>query len=329
MAEPSLATQAAVDWMLRLSSGLASPKDHEACAAWRAASPAHETAWQAVAGLLEAPVARLRDADAQHPGSLGAARRVLDETAVPSLSRRRLLQGGLGLLLAGSGATAWLSREMPLRALVADLHTGTAERRDLALADGSHLHLNARSVVDVAFSATERRLRLHQGELVVQVAPDAERPFIVQTGEGTVRALGTRFLVKQEEGRTFVLVLEHSVRVETCGGDSRVIEAGGAAHFTADRLESRADRSLLARAAWVDGVLDIRNQSLGEVVELLRPWYRGFIRVAPEAAGIPVFGVFPLDNIPHALRALADSLPIRLHDYGNWLLVIEPAAGPV
>ena len=53
-------TRAAIDWMLRLESGNASPSERQVFKAWLAQSPEHLAAWQRVAGVLKAPVANCR-----------------------------------------------------------------------------------------------------------------------------------------------------------------------------------------------------------------------------------------------------------------------------
>ena len=45
---------------------------------------------------------------------------------------------------------------------------------------------NARSAVDIQFSSGQRRVRLREGELQVEVAADAKRPFVVTTAQGQV-----------------------------------------------------------------------------------------------------------------------------------------------
>ena len=41
----------AIAWAVRMASGATTAYDHAACAAWRAADPRHETAWQQVCAV--------------------------------------------------------------------------------------------------------------------------------------------------------------------------------------------------------------------------------------------------------------------------------------
>ncbi|MNW02060.1 fec operon regulator FecR [compost metagenome] len=59
------------------------------------------------------------------------------------------------------------------------------------------------------------------------------------------------------------------------------------------------------------------------MIDALRPYQRGYIRLAPAARDLRVQGVFPLDQPQHALEALAEALPISVERYGPWLMLID------
>lgn len=318
----------AIDWMVRFGGGTLSPAERADFDAWLAADPRHRSAWQQVSTLFDAPVAALKQAEVHLPGQRRAARQALSGPAPASTARaarrKALRGGGLAMLLLGLGGHA-LNRQSPLAGLAADLHTATGERRQVQLADGSTLILNARSVVDIEFSATTRLLRLRQGEILVQTATDPARPLIVHTEHGLARALGTRFAVRLREGgdgnHAELAVLEHRVQLTSAGGTQRIVEAGNAARFTAGGIQA-IDGPAAPLAAWADGLLDIRDRPLGEVVAALRGYARGYLRVSPRAAALRVYGVFPLDDPDAALQSLAETQPISLRRYGALLTLI-------
>ncbi|WZB68889.1 FecR domain-containing protein [Achromobacter xylosoxidans] len=84
------------------------------------------------------------------------------------------------------------------------------------LADHSRIVLNAATAMDVLFDARQRLIALHAGEILVETSPDpapVARPFIVRTREGSITALGTRFVVRRDDGVSTVQVLDGAVRV--------------------------------------------------------------------------------------------------------------------
>ncbi|HWV10669.1 MAG TPA: FecR domain-containing protein, partial [Pseudomonas sp.] len=192
------------------------------------------------------------------------------------------------------------------------------------LDDGSQLNLNAGTAVDLDFTASQRLLHLRHGELVVQVAADAKRPFIVRTAQGDIRALGTRFLVRQEANATRVIVLEHAVRLTLRDGSQRLdLQQNDAALLRPQRIDALGPGQV-HRADWLDGRLNVLDEPLGDVVDALRPYQAGLIRVSPEIRDLRVQGVFLLDDPQRTLTALAETLPIRVDRYGPWLTLLGP-----
>jgi len=301
----------AIAWMVRLRSGHDDAKQQAHFQTWLSQSPANAAAWE----QLQRGLGRHYEVARRAPGVLR------DTLLQPEAGRRDVLRGMVGLGLLGGGL--WLGgRSESGRTLLADLRTGTGERRNLSLRDGSRLMLNADSAVDCDFSAERRLLRLYRGALVVQVAADPGRPFIVRSDQGDIRALGTRFLVEQLAGSTRVVVLEHAVRTSLPTGETRDLTEGQAVMLYPQRIEPLPSGQAY-RADWIDGRLSIIDESLATLIDALRPYRSGFIRVSPQVRDLRVQGVFPLDDSDRTLAALAETLPIRVKHYGPWLTLIE------
>ncbi|MEG0964951.1 MAG: FecR family protein [Pseudomonas sp.] len=314
------ATHEAVGWLLKLEEVPAQSREQRAFEHWLQQCPSHQAAWQRVNALLEGPLADLHQAEQRNPGQLAMASRSL--RAQPSPSRRKVLGGGLAMILLGLGSAGLVHRRTPLGDLLADLHTGTGERRAVTLSDGSRLRLNARTAVDLRFTASQRLLVLRDGELQVDVVAETDRPFIVSTRQGQVQALGTRFTVRQDEQQSLVAVQEHAVLVTTGNATAQRVEAGQA--FAFDGLRSVAVApSLRTRASWTDGRVDVRDEPLGDLIEALRPYRAGLLRISPQAARIRVYGSFPLDDSERTLVSLSETLPIRVDSFGGWLTRID------
>ena len=320
-ADRAAAAQAAIAWMVELRSGEAGASERAAFDRWLAADPSHVQAWRRLTGAVGQAFA---DVPAREAGAAGAVGQALAIAAAQGARRRRLLRGALGV--AGiSLAAGWAGREAGLVPdWRADLHTGTAERRRHVLADGSTLLLDARSSVDLRFSAAERGVLLRQGQLIASVQP-GDAPFVVHTTQGRVQALGTRFMVRQAEGRSLAVVLEHSVELATRDGLQRqVLRAGEAAWVeTGGIAPVPADAWAEGAADWQRGRLVAQDQPLGDVVEALRPYRRGLLQVSAEAARLRVSGSYALDDTDASLQLLAETLPIdvRVHS-GDWLVRI-------
>jgi transmembrane sensor len=305
------AAEQAIAWMVRLSSGRGDARQQVLFQQWLAQDPANAQAWEQLQQGLGGHYEVLRRAPAT----------LRDALLQPELGRRELLRGLVGVGVFGGGL--WLAgRSEGGRAMLADMRTGTAERRRLQLGDGSELILNAGSAADFAMADGRRLLRLYSGAVVVQVAADRARPFIVRSAQGEVQALGTRFLVEQLAHSTRVVVLEHAVRASLPDGASLDVQQGQAVCLHETRIEPLgADQAY--RSDWIDGRLSVLDEPLDAVIQALRPYRSGFIRVSPDVRQLRVQGVFPLDDSERTLMALAQTLPIRVEHYGPWLTLIE------
>ena len=320
MSRPALdrVSEQAIDWMVELRAATPDPALLQRVRLWLQQDPAHQQAWNRLEQRLGHPFAALLALDQRAPGQAAEARRLLMQ---PTRSRRDVLgaMASLGLF----GAALWGGwRSDTTQGWLADLHTGRGERRSFTLADGSRLSLNSASAVDVQFDAGQRLLVLRHGELLIQVARDPLRPLRVRTAQGQVQALGTRFLVSQEQDATRVVVLQHSVRASLADGQWAELQQGQAALLRNNTIE-RLTGEQQQRAAWLEGRLEVLDAPLHGVIDALRPYQRGYIRLAPAARDLRVQGVFPLDQPQHALEALAEALPISVERYGPWLMLID------
>ena len=295
--------QHAARWMARLWSDDASDEDQAECARWRAAHPHHDLAWQ----RLQAFEGKL------HSVPREVARHALREPAAAYLNRRRALKVLAllfpvgGMLYAARGTDAW-------QVAMAGHGTEKGEIREFILPDGTRVMLASASAIDVRFDASERLLILRAGEILVTTAHDpSQRPFRVQGRHGTVRALGTRFTLRQDEHTSRVAVFEGAVEVRLAHAPERPVRiaTGQGAVYSADIVQSGAPASASA-AAWIKGVLVADNMRLDDLLAELSRYRPGLLRCDPAVASLSVNGVFPLRDTDRALHNLALALPVRI-----------------
>lgn len=309
--------QQAAEWYARLS---ADPHDEAVGAAWRrwhGQSAAHRQAWQYVERVSRRFAALQGEGDTA-ARTLRAARRT-------DTSRRQALRT-LGVL-SGSALLGWLGwRATPLPQLLmawqADYRTATGEVRDFLLADGTHLWLNGATALDADYRPERRRLRLFAGEVLIETAAQA-RPFVVDTEQGSLRALGTRFSVTQQDGFTRLALFEGAVEVRAVdSGATRIVRAGEQLRFDRRGIGTR-EPVLAGRQAWTQGILVAGDIPLAEFVEELSRHHQGYLGVAPEVAGLRVMGTYPLHDSEQVLAMLESALPIRIQRPLPWWTSID------
>lgn len=316
--------QEAARWFVLLASGDATEADRQRWQDWRTADARHEDAWR----RAEAVTARFADIpDTQTTASVEALEARQDRRA----QRRQILRGlgslvGL-LLIGGIGWQGWRRSDAS-----ADALTAVGEQRNLTLADGSHLSLDTDTVVDVVFNARERLIRLRRGRVLITTArPEgsgAAPPFRVETAEGRVQALGTRFAVRQESGTTHVAVMEARVAIHGAdmadfgAGSAPILAAGEAARFNRQGLVDRR-AAQPADSAWARGMLVADEMTLADFTAELARYRTTPLVCDPAVRALRISGTYPLTDPDRALAALARALPVRVEAQRAG----DPAAG--
>lgn len=221
-------------WFIEFRADSRSPTSHAEFVQWLTRSPEHIRAYleisgtytqlpkpgaipeDAVSGLLNRARARAQDAVTTLPELRSPMPPAIGRPGVePPVRAVEILRPtpwrvwtlAATILVAIGGSWAWFTAQRGLYT------TDTAEQRTVTLEDGSRIELNARSRLRVTYSKSSRTVELYDGQALFQVAKDASRPFLVKSGEATVRAVGTQFDVHRKDDNTTVTVLEGRVAV--------------------------------------------------------------------------------------------------------------------
>jgi transmembrane sensor len=201
--------QAAAEWVLRHDRGLAAVEQDE-FSQWLAADPHHSSAWaehrwgweefDRLAGLQTSMHA------VSDPNLLVSQRRVAPHARM-AVALAAVVVVAVGALLYFRPV---LTEAPPEPTPVSSL--ALIEQRELP--DGSVAVLNRGAIVTEHYSVGTRRVRLERGEAHFKVAKDSARPFLVEIGGVTVRAVGTAFNVRLDPASVEVLVTEGKVDVQ-------------------------------------------------------------------------------------------------------------------
>ncbi|MDH0747376.1 FecR family protein [Pseudomonas sp. GD03842] len=307
---------AAIAWQLCLDGGQASEADREEFAKWYAASDEHARAWRQL-GML----------DQRFASTTGPARSALIRSREGVSRQMRKLGRGVAGIAIALGLTLVLGeRFVPIDYWLADQRTATGEQRTIRLSDHTLIRLNTHSALDVKFDAKQRRIILQAGEIFVETGSHNDpRPFIVETDEGQMRALGTKFLVKRRDDGTLLSVLQSAVAAHPrATGNEMILHEGQQMLIQRHSLgpmvalEPGAD-------AWLRGMLVVDNAPLKDVIAELSRYRPGYLSVAPSVADLRITGSFPLNDTDLALKALTPTLPVAIEARTHWWVTVIPS----
>lgn len=305
------ALRSASHWYAVLSDEPASSQQQARWQQWYEQDQDNQWAWQQVENL--------RRQLNQVPGTV--ASRALHDT---QLTRRHVMKGLLLLLGIGGGWQLWQSETGT--GMRADYRTAKGAISHVRLEDGSQLTLNTQSAADVRFNSQQRLIELWYGEIAITTAKDPlHRPFRVVTRQGELTALGTEFIVQQQDNFTRLDVQQHAVEVVLANNTSekRIVRAGESLTFSASEfgaITALDEESV----SWTQGVLSFSDKPLGEVITTLSRYRNGILRCDPAVAGLHLSGTFPLKDTDALLNIISQTLPVKIQYITRYMVTILP-----
>lgn len=289
--------RAAARWYIRLQESDPDSSRQKRFDQWRTAHPDHERAWQ----LAQ----RVSQQWQGIPGGVGSP----TLKRADQLSRRSGLKALVLLMTAGPAAlVTWRQSSWS-----ADEQTAVGEQRLLKLTDGTLLNLNTNSAVDIVFDGVQRLIRLRAGEILVTTGQDPlARPLRVETDQGQIRPVGTRFSVRLEPQDSLVTVYAGAVDIQPRYGTVQVrLDAGNQVRFDGHQvLPSVAFPS--GSGDWTTGVLRVDRMALATFVQEVSRYRHGWVRCDPQIANLLISGAFQLRDTDLILSAVARALPVSV-----------------
>lgn len=249
-------------------------------------------------------------------------------------TRRFALASAAAVAVVTVAMTAWF-----ILSQGASYQTGVGQQLSVGLSDGSSVELNARSRIRVRYSDHERSVELIAGQALFRVAKDANRPFVVVSGDTRVRAVGTQFDVHRKRVTTVVTVLEGRVALlqpaastllsASSPSTSPLVEiaAGEQVTVTASAKPTPYRANIETATAWTQQQIVFEHAPLPDVAEEFNRFNQRRLLIEGEAlADFRVSGNFPaLDptSLPRFLRFLRAQPGIEVHESDDRIVVTQ------
>ena len=308
----------ASDWYIRLNADDVTAADKRAFQQWLDASIQNLKAWERVESV-NSPFLGIDPL---------LSKTVLLKRDALSLSRRQMLKKmGIVVVAGTTGLIAY--RQQPWETMLADYSTPKGKIQTVSLSDNTVLVLNTDSAIDVKFTETGRIIQLIKGEVLIETGhgPGSNRPFSVHTSAGIVKALGTRFSVRQHDDYVSVNVFEDSVLINLAELPSheQKLHSGLSITFTTQAL---SDVQPLTPGAnlWSRGILSVVDMPLIEFLKELNRYHRGFLRCAPDIENTLISGSFPLNDLNAILVSIQETHHLRVNTVTRYWITISKAS---
>lgn len=335
--------QQACLWVSRIDRGLTDPEKTE-MNLWVKHSESHQQSLFEMAALWD-DLSVLNELSDLFP----LTREEQSHRQLDNLSKYRALAASV--LVIGITLATWFTSGIQLTAsdniieLVRSTETQIGQQKSLTLPDGSVIHLNTNSLVNIDFTSEQRNLTLVRGEALFEVAHDEGRPFIVKAGNNSVTAIGTAFNVQMmEHGELELLVTEGKVLLAKANestnttstaqtskhpleGKGLLIQSGEKVLFTDDITlpKARLSTDQVERVlAWQQGMLVFQGEALEEALrEVSRYSDVNFEIIDSSVKQQRVAGYFKAGDIDGLLFTLQQNFNIQSQRTGNNNIVLS------
>lgn len=232
--------------------------------------------------------------------------------------------------------------------------TGVGEQRQLVLEDGTRVFLNTDTRLVVKYDEQARRVELRRGEALFNVAKKSDWPFIVVVGDRQVKALGTSFVVRRDDERVAVMLMEGRVQVSPQSSSTPSIPADTQAQvdansvapaqpaaatdqlpketftltpgqrltFTNGAAASLDTPSMERATAWRRGQVILDDTPLRVAAEEMNRYNSIKVVIeSPEAAELLVNGLFQAGDSTHFANAVAQAYGLRIVERGGAIVL--------
>lgn len=287
----------AAQWLARQDGDNWSPALEQALERWKAESTAHRVAYLRLAASWNAIPAQ-------------------EKRQAPVASNTRYWRMAAGLILA-VGAALLINLGGAAPGTVMETQVGGNQH--MALADGSEIVLNTATLLRSKVNKRERTVWLDRGEVYFSIAPDPKKPFVVVAGNSRITVLGTRFLVRTQDGKTEVDVVEGRVRVEPLANASEksamVLTANQRVIAVPGKLirSSQSEAQLENALSWRERKLVFDQVSLEHAASEFNRYNTTKLLIADaEARKVVIGGRFDVDNVQGFARLLSNGFGLQV-----------------
>jgi len=315
----------ATTWLMRIRDGSLSERDLAEWTVWYESDERNKRAfdemqefWIGSGALAAGPAGRERIRSLLDEGVNRAQMR-----PARGVGKRLLVPLALAASVAIVGFTLHALAPKPARpAPSAPAHAALV--RETLLPDGSRVELAPRSVLQVSYTASERRVVLRTGEAFFSVIHDPARPFVLSVNDVLIRDVGTAFNIRDADGRTMVTVIKGSIDVVSGGEASTMrVTAGEQAAWGSDGRPVLAEADVARALSWREGRLEYVAQPLSSVIADVNRYAHRSVVIGDKSAGEILFtGTVFTRTADDWVQSLPNEFPLELISNGGASLVL-------
>lgn len=325
--------ETATRWFVRMQHAEPDHPDRGRFEAWLMSSPAHATEYAAVADVwhdFDSTKQLQTLANAMEQKKFTEQRTRSNKIQKSAAAVFTVLIITVASLLGFQSYQEWQAE--PTLQVAVNTNIGVIKQQSFA--DGSKLTINANSDVQVTYYRNKRMVQLNRGEVIFEVAKDAERPFIVDTAHAKVTVLGTRFVVNRLNKLSRISVDHGSVKVEAqanqdlAAAPAIVLHDGEVAEVNATQPPQRIARNAANAFSLTQGIINFEQADLEEIAETLSRYRQTPVHVntGNQQGKVPhITAVVKIAEIEGFINVLPHIAPVQIERHSNETLLSTKA----
>ena len=185
----------------------------------------------------------------------------------------------------------------------------------LTLHDGTKIWVNAGTqlVYPTEFEPDKREIYVN-GELFIDVSPDAQRPFIVRTDEIRIEVLGTRFNVQayRSDEQSRIALESGLVKITSKTADNVMLNPNQLYEQDKSGHLSVTEANVEKYTSWIRGLYIYESERLDVILKRLERYYGKEIVSGPNVAELRCSGKLDLkENVEDVLSTICMTAPVE------------------
>lgn len=298
----ALLSEQAAGWFVRLVANDLSPRERREYLAWLKTSDRHVEAlldiyrYHGYGRKAKLHMRSAPDTDPENVIPFGPRGMTVVHQQALRMKRRRARMMKVAAAVAGVAFTVVAGWTVKTTYFDTRIATGPGQWDRAMLSDGSVLRIGPNTRLRWSFDESRRTIVLSEGEAVFEVAKDPDRPFVVTTQIGDVRAVGTEFGVSLMNASTAIVTVAHGKVAVRKRNDARLItidRGSDVAELIEDQQIVLSDRGVQPvkqvdasrELQWATGYYEFRGETVREAIEQFNRRNRLKVVMADPAIG--------------------------------------------
>ena len=233
------------------------------------------------------------------------------------------------LLLLGIGTSIYKLKDPAVTSITyTEFKSAHGKIKKIKLTDGTLVTLNSGSSLKLPnnFNNKSRFVQM-EGEAFFDVAKNAEKPFIIESGDATVKVLGTSFNVKayKEDKLMAVTVATGKVMVNIDAMDLQ-LKLLPNEHLSVDKNTSEFSKTTIEEnnySKWISGILYFDKEPLDDVIKELNRKYDKKVILSCKSCNQQISGSHDNKSLEAVIDAICFTTGLKYTQNGNTIIIHE------